>query len=81
MKVVALEKHSFRPDWALIPKFLVLGLTSLLAQISLVVSMAAVQNMCMKYGARDPIFGQPEYAQIPRCSAQQMKALIMRTSP
>ena len=65
MKVVALEKHSFRPDWALIPKFLVLGLTSLLAQISLVVSMAAVQNMCMKYGARDPIFGQPEYAQIP----------------
>ena len=81
MKVVALEKHSFRPDWALIPKFLVLGLTSLLAQISLVVSMAAVQNMCMKYGARDPIFGQPEYTQIPRCSAQQMKALIMRTSP
>ena len=27
--------------------------------------MAAVQNMCMKYGARDPVFGQPEYAQIP----------------
>ena len=49
----------------MIPKFLILGLTSFLAQISLVVSMAAVQNMCMKYGAKDPIFGQPELAQIP----------------
>ena len=65
MKVVKLEKSSFRLDWKLIPKFLVLGLTSFLAQISLVISMAAVQNMCMKYGAKDPIFGQPEYAQIP----------------
>ena len=65
MKVIPLKKSSFRLDGKLIPKFLVLGLTSLLAQISLVVSMAAVQNMCMKYGARDPIFGQPEYAQIP----------------
>lgn len=65
MKVVQLDKSSFRLDGRLIPKFLVLGLTSFLAQISLVVSMAAVQNMCMKYGARDPIFGQPEYAQIP----------------
>ena len=65
MKVVALERSSFQLDGRLIPKFLVLGLTSFLAQLSLVVSMAAVQNMCMKYGAMDPIFGQPEYAQIP----------------
>ena len=65
MKVIKLEKSSFRLDWKLIPKFLVLGLTSFLAQISLVISMAAVQNMCMKYGAKDPVFGQPEYAQIP----------------
>ena len=27
--------------------------------------MAAVQNMCMKYGALDPVFGRVEYAQIP----------------
>lgn len=27
--------------------------------------MAAVQNMCMKYGAKDPVFGQQEFAQIP----------------
>ena len=65
MKVVRLGRRSFRLDWALIPHFLVLGITSLLAQISLVVSMAAVQNMCTKYGARDPVFGQPELAQIP----------------
>ncbi|MDY3052778.1 MAG: MATE family efflux transporter [Ndongobacter sp.] len=65
MNVVALKKSSFQLDKTLIPKFLVLGLTSFLAQISMVVSMAAVQNMCMKYGARDPIFGQQEYAQIP----------------
>ena len=27
--------------------------------------MAAVLNMCQKYGALDPVFGQPEYAHIP----------------
>lgn len=65
MKVIKLEKSSFRLDGKLISKFLALGLTSFLAQISLVISMAAVQNSCMKYGAQDPIFGQPAYAQIP----------------
>lgn len=65
MKAVRLEKRSFGLWWSLIKKFLVLGLTSFLSQISLVVSMAAVQNMCTRYGAMDEIFGQPEYAQIP----------------
>lgn len=65
MKAVHLEKSSFRLSKTLIPKFLALGMTSFLAQISLVISMAAVQNTCMKYGALDPIFGQQEYAQIP----------------
>ena len=65
MKAVALEKRSFRLCGKLIPRFLSLGLTSFLAQVSLVISMAAVQNTCMKYGAMDPIFGQQEYAQIP----------------
>lgn len=27
--------------------------------------MAAINNMLCKYGAMDPVFGQPEYAQIP----------------
>lgn len=65
MKAVKIEKSSFKLNGKLIPKFLALGMTSFLAQVSLVISMAAVQNTCMKYGALDPIFGQTEYAQIP----------------
>ena len=65
MKAVKIKKDSFRLSGTLIPKFLALGMTSFLAQVSLVISMAAVQNTCMKYGALDPVFGQTEYAQIP----------------
>lgn len=65
MKAVKLEKHSFGFWGGLMKRFLALGITSFLSQISLVISMAAVQNMCTKYGARDEIFGKPEYAQIP----------------
>lgn len=65
MKAVHLKRISFKLSRKIIPRFLALGLTSFLAQASLVVSMAAVQNTCMKYGALDPIFGQQEYAQIP----------------
>ncbi len=65
MKAVHLEKSSFRLEKRVITRFLSLGMTSLLAQVSLVISMAAVQNTCMKYGAQDPVFGQQEYAQIP----------------
>ena len=65
MKVIRLKRTSFHLNVRLMGSFLSLGLTSLLAQVSLVISMAAVQNSCMKYGAMDPIFGQAEYAQIP----------------
>ena len=65
MKSIKLGKSSFGFRGSLIKKFLSLGFTSFLAQISLVISMAAVQNMCTKYGAMDAIFGQAEYAQIP----------------
>ena len=65
MKAVKLEKGSFALSGGLIRRFLLLGVTSFLSQISLVISMAAVQNMCTKYGALDPVFGQPELAQIP----------------
>ncbi len=65
MKFVKLGRHSFGIWGGLMKKFLPLGLTSFLAQVSLVVSMNAVNNMCAKYGAMDPIFGQAEYAQIP----------------
>ncbi len=65
MKSVRISRSAFRLDGGLIMKFLPLGITSFLAQISLVFSMAAVQNMCTKYGGMDPVFGQAEYSQIP----------------
>ena len=65
MKSVKLGRSSFGFFGSLMKNFLSLGVTSFLAQISLVISMAAVQNMCTKYGAMDAIFGQTEYAQIP----------------
>ncbi len=65
MKSVTLSRRSFGIWGSLMKKFLPLGITSFLSQVSLVFSMAAVQNMCTKYGALDPIFGQTEYAQIP----------------
>ena len=65
MKAIKLNRTSFKLQARLIKRFLALGFTSFLAQISLVVSMAAVQNMCTKYGAQDPVFGQTAYAQIP----------------
>ena len=65
MKAVKLQKSSFALKGKLIRRFLLLGVTSFLSQISLVISMAAVQNMVTKYGAQDSVFGQAEYAQIP----------------
>ena len=65
MKTVTLKRNSFALKGSIIRRFLLLGITSFLSQISLVISMAAVQNMCTKYGALDPVFGQAEYAQIP----------------
>lgn len=65
MKSVKLEKNSFKLCAKVIKRFLSLGATSLIAQVSLVISMAAVQNMCTKYGAADEIFSKAEYSQIP----------------
>ncbi len=65
MKAVKLEKRNFRLNISVTRRFIPLGLTSFLSQVSLVISMAAVQNTCMKYSALDPVFGQSEYSQIP----------------
>lgn len=65
MKTVKPDKSSFIPEGRLIGRILMLGISSFLSQISIVFSMAAVLNMCRKYGALDPIFGQEKYAQIP----------------
>lgn len=65
MKAVSLRKSSFRLSAAVIQKFIPLGICSFLSQISLVAAMAAINNMVRKYGARDIIFSQSVYAQIP----------------
>ena len=65
MKAVRLGRKSFGLFGGLMRRYLAMGITSFLSQIALVLSMAAFQNMCTKYGALDPIFGQPEYSQIP----------------
>lgn len=64
-KSVKPEKASFVPQKSVIQRIVSLGLCSFLAQISLVAAMAAINNMIRKYGARDPIFGMEQYAQIP----------------
>lgn len=65
MKNMKLERKSFRLAPRLIGRFLSLGLCSFLSQISLVMAMAAIQNMLLRYGALDEVFSKPEYAQIP----------------
>ena len=65
MKAVRLERGSFRLHGRLAKKYLPLGICSFLSQISLVMAMAAIQNMTLKYSAIDPIFGQAQYTQIP----------------
>lgn len=65
MKAVMLSKSSFYLTRSVIGRFLPLGICSFLSQISLVAAMAAIQNMVVKYGAQDKVFGMTEYAQIP----------------
>ncbi len=65
MKAVKLQRESFGIFRGLMKRFLPLGITSFLSQISVVAAMAAINNMIVKYSAVDEIFGQPEYAQIP----------------
>lgn len=64
-KTVKLSKEDFRWNAGVAKRTLSLGACSFLSQISLVAAMAAINNMIRKYGARDEIFGQEMYAQIP----------------
>ena len=65
LKAVRLRRDSFRMRRDILRRSLVLGMSSFLSQISLVISMAAVQNSCTRAGAQDPVFSRPELAQIP----------------
>lgn len=51
-KVLKFEKADFRLFGRILGKFLPLGLCSFLAQISLVIAMAATNSMLVKYGAQ-----------------------------
>lgn len=64
-KIVRLSKSTFRLKSDIVRHSLTLGICSFLSQISLVASMAAINNMIRQYGAMDAIFGQEQYAQIP----------------
>lgn len=64
-KIIKLVKENFKLKGEIVGRTLVLGICSFLSQISLVASMAAINNMIRKYGAMDAIFGQEQYAQIP----------------
>lgn len=65
MKIIRLSGRDFHFHADVCRQTLMLGMTSFLSQISLVVAMAVINNMLRKYGALDHIFGQEQYAQIP----------------
>ena len=65
MKTVKIKREYFLIRFSILGRLLSLGMCSLLSQISLVATMAAINNMIRKYGALDPVFSKSEYAQIP----------------
>lgn len=65
MKVIKPSRSDCRLNAFICRRSLALGITSFLSQISLVASMAAINNMVRKYSAVDAVFGQEQYAQIP----------------
>ena len=65
MKAVNFSRSNLHYNTKLMKRYLPLGMCSFLSQISLVISVASVNTMIKKYGALDPVFGQPEFSQIP----------------
>ena len=65
MKAVNFSRKNLSYNFPLMKKYLPLGMCSFLSQISIVISVAAVNLMIKKYGALDPVFSKPEFSQIP----------------
>ena len=65
MKAVEFSRKNLGFHPSLRKRYLPMGMCSFLSQVALVISVASVNMMIKKYGALDPIFGQPEYSQIP----------------
>ncbi len=64
MKQIRLRRESFAVKVRLYPKFLPLGFTSFLSQFSVVLSMAAMNNMLVRYGSVS-IYGEGGTADTP----------------
>ena len=65
MQVLQPSKKDFGLRLNVCQRMLALGTSSFLSQISIVFSMAAINNMIRIFGAQDAIFGLEEYSQIP----------------
>ena len=65
MNSVTMTSDCFIPHLQALKQIIPLGMTSFFSQLSIVLSMAAVNNVLNIYGAQDPIFSQEEYSQIP----------------
>ncbi len=65
MRAINFSRNNLHFYPALMRRYLPLGMCSFLSQVALVISVASVNMMIHKYGALDPIFGKPEYSQIP----------------
>ena len=65
MNTVSLNAKDIRLHGDVLKEYLPLGITSLLSQISLVASMAAVNSMVQKYSLLDPVFSAETLSQIP----------------
>lgn len=65
MKTFRLTADSMRPRWVLLKKIIPQGLTSMLIQLAIVLSMAVVFRAIETFGAKAPVFSQEEYAHIP----------------
>ena len=65
MKVIDFSRGNLHFSPAIMKRYLPLGVCSFISQVSIVISVAAVNMMIRKYGALDEVFGRPEFSQIP----------------
>ena len=65
MKAVKFSRANLSYNPKLMKRYLPLGMCSYISQVSIVISVAAVNMMIRKYGALDEVFSQPEFSQIP----------------
>lgn len=65
MKSFRLDVDSMKIRFKLLKKIVIQGLTSMLIQFAIVLSMAIVFRAIETFGAKDPVFSQEEYAHVP----------------